>query len=63
MVAEIAGGGISNGDNMAHPTGRKIWSSDARQQWMEEVHTHLKVKAELFYADNGLVDSTNPGCL
>ena len=30
---------------------------------MEEGHTSLKFKAALFYADDSLVDSTDPGWL
>ena len=29
----------------------------------KEGYTHLKAKAEFFYADNRMVASTNPGCL
>ena len=36
------------------------------RQWTtseKEGHIRLKVKAEFFYADNGMVASTNPGCI
>ena len=65
LVAERAGGGGSSNDNYkaAQLTGNMIRSRDDGQRKAEEGHARLKVKAALFYADDGLVASTNPGWL
>ena len=33
---------------------------DDSRRWVEEVHTRLTVKAELLYADNRMMASTDP---
>ena len=40
-----------------------IREHDEGQQRTEDGHTRLRVKAEFFYADDGMVASTNPGWL
>ena len=43
--------------------GRTIQDRDDRRQWTEEGHQRLTVNAEFFYADDGVVASTDPGWL
>ena len=43
--------------------GRTIQDRDDGKQWTEEGHQWLTVKAALFYANNGVVASTDPGWL
>ena len=43
--------------------GSTIHDRDDGKQWTEERHQWLTVKAALFYADNGVVASTDPGWL
>ena len=64
LVAEREGGESSgdkgNGSQMA---GRTIQDRDDGKQWTEEGHQCLTVNAALFYANNGVVASTDPGWL
>ena len=64
LVAEREGGEISGdkGDR-AHTAGRKIQDRDNRRKWAEEGYQRLTVKVELFYANDGMVASTDPGWL
>ena len=61
MVAEQEGGDIRNekGD-VAEMVESKIQDQYDGQQQEEEGHQWLIVNAELFYADNGTVSSTDP---
>ena len=43
--------------------GRTIQDRDDGKQWTEEGHQCLTVNAALFYANNGVVASTDPGWL
>ena len=58
-------GGESSGDkgNDAHTAGKKIQDRDDRKQWAEEGHQCLTMKAALFYTDDEVVASTDPGWL
>ena len=51
----------SSGNKVAHPAKRTIRSCEDGRQRTEEWHTRLKVKADFFYADNGVVASNNLG--
>ena len=53
-------GSIDN-ENVTHLSGRTIQARDERRRRTEEGHAPLKVKASLFYVDDCMVDSTNPG--
>ena len=61
-MAEWKGGGNSddNGDT-EHTAGTTIRECDHVRRRAEEVNASLMVKAALFYADYGLVDSIDPG--
>ena len=64
LVAERERGDISSdkGD-MAQTAGRTIRDRDDSRRWAEEVYQQLMVKVELFYVDDGMVASTDPGWL
>ena len=49
-----------DGSQMA---GRTIWDQDNGRRRADEGHQRLNVKAALFYADDGMVASTDPGWL
>ena len=53
----------SSSDEAGHPERRTIGVHDDRRRRKEEGHTRMKVQAEFFYIDNGMVASTNPGWL
>ena len=58
----MGGGGSSNdNNNTAHTVGRQIWERDDGRRRVEEGHARLTVKAALFYAYKGLVDSIDSG--
>ena len=61
LVAEREGVDISGdeGDG-AQTAGRTIRDQDDGRQWPEEGHQRLTVRAEFFYADDGVVESTDP---
>ena len=62
LVAEQGGGESSDDEgNRAQMAGRKIQDRDGRRQWSEEGHQRLTVKAEFFYANDGIVTSTDLG--
>ena len=64
LVEEQAGGGRSdNNDDAAQPAGKTIRARNYGGRQMEEGHVRLKLKTAFFYADNGMVASTNPGWL
>ena len=58
-------GGDSSGDegDGAQMTGRTIWDQDNGRKWAEEGHQRLMAKTTFFYADDGMVASTDPGWL
>ena len=57
-------GDISDDDgNTAQPAGRTIRERYNGRRRVEEGHARLKVKVALFYADNGMVASTDLGWL
>ena len=58
-------GGESSGDkgDGSQTAGRMIQDRYDGSQWTEEGHHCLTVNAELFYANNGVVASTDPGWL
>ena len=64
MVAEREGGD-SSGDkrDLVQTVGRMIQERDEFWRREEEGHQWLTVKAELFYANYGMVESTDPGWL
>ena len=45
----------------AHTAGRTIRDQDDENKWKEEGHQWLTVKAEIFYDNDGVVASTDPG--
>ena len=57
--------GKSSGDkgNGAQTVGRLIRDRDDGRKWAEEGHQQLTAKAAFFYADDGVVTSTDPGWL
>ena len=56
LVEEREGGDSSGDDRDGEPTtGRKIQGQDDGRRRAEEGHQRLKVKAALFYANNGMV--------
>ena len=62
LVAERDGGNISDDEGGAEQTaGRTIRERYDGQLWAEERHARLTVKAELLYADDRMVASTDPG--
>ena len=64
LVAEREGGGSSGDDRDGVQTaGRKIRDQDGGRKLAEEGHQRLTAKAELFYADDGMVASIYPGWL
>ena len=64
LVAEQEGGDSSGDEgDMEQTAGRTIWERDNVQRQAEEGYQRLKVKAELFYADYGMVASTDLGWL
>ena len=58
-------GGDSSGDKGegAQTAGRTIWYQDGGQLRAEEGNQQLTAKAELFYANYGMLVSTDPGWL
>ena len=48
---------------MAQTAGRTIWEQDDGRQRADEGHISLTVSVALFYADDGLVDSTDLGLI
>ena len=61
LVAERGWGSSADDIDTAQTAGRTIQEQDAGRWQGGEGHARLTVKAELFYTDNGLVDSTDPG--
>ena len=58
------GGGISDdGGDTAQPAGRTIRERGDVLCQVEGAHASLKVKAEFFHANDGLVVSSDPGWL
>ena len=64
MLEEREGGDIRDdeGDG-AQTAGRMIWDQDNCQCRADEGHQRLTEKAEFFYANDGMVASTDPGWL
>ena len=61
LVSEKEGRDRRNYDgDAAQMSGRTTWDQDDGQQWAEGVHQWLLVKAELLYANGGMVASTDP---
>ena len=62
LVTEREGGdrSVDKGDG-AQTLGRTIRDQDDGQQQADKGHQRLMVKAEFFYADDGVVASTDPG--
>ena len=59
---EREGGEISGDEgDRTHMAGRMIRDQDNRRQWTEEGNQRLTTKAEFFYANDGMVASTDPG--
>ena len=56
-------GGKSSNEkgNEAQTAGSTIWDRDDGNQWAEEGYQRLTVKAVFFYANDGVVASTDPG--
>ena len=64
LVAERGRGSSSDDNGDASQTaGRKIRERDDVRRQAEEGHERLMVKAEFFYVENRMVDSTDPGWL
>ena len=61
LASESAGRGSIDDNYAAQHVGRKIQERDDGKMRVEEGHTHLKVKAEFFYKEKRMVDSTNRG--
>ena len=62
LVVEREGGDSSRDVGDGEPTAeRKIRGKDDGRQQAEEGHQRLTVKAVIFYADDGMVTSTDPG--
>ena len=62
-LVEEKTGRDSKDKDAAQTSGRTIRESGDGQRRMEELHTRLKVRVEFFYADYGMVDSTELGWL
>ena len=61
LVAEQVGGDRSDNNNdVAQPSGKTIRARDDGQWRAEEGNVRLKLKVAFFYADEGLVASTDP---
>ena len=58
LVEEGDGGDIRDG-NTTQPVRRMIREREKRRHQKEEGHTRLRVKAELFYTNGGMVASTD----
>ena len=59
-MSEGAGRYNGSGNEAAHPARWTIRSHNDAQRQTKEA---LKVQEEIFYEDDGMVASTNPGCL
>ena len=64
LVAEREGGESSSDKiDWAQVAGMTIQERDVGKQWKEEGHQRMTVKSEFFYANYGVVVSTDPGWL
>ena len=64
LVVELYRGDISGDkEDVAQTTGMMIWNGYDGQRRAEEEHQRLMVRAELLYANERMVASTDPGWL